>query len=107
MVRIDGTSLEVSCGDTAAFTLAFEGDVPADGTVALVTIKRSARQEAPVLEKRLEVLAGQVSVVLTSADTALPFGAYQWDVRLLMDGRVVTPLPPQPFKVVEVIGRAE
>ena len=108
MIRTNGHEMIVSRGDTASVTMNFSGDVPEDGTTAVITLKKSTRAQANVWEKRLTVEDGAVVMELENEDTDLEPGTYMWDVRLLMDGgKVYTPIRPAPFTVLEVVGSAE
>ena len=104
MIKINGGQVSISRGDTAALLLSFEGDVPEDGVIALTTLKKGKQDKTAVWEKRLAVTEGNAQLLLEQEDTALPPGVYWWDVRLLDQSSVVTPLPPQMMVILEAVG---
>lgn len=106
MVIINGKEITISSGDNATLTITLTGEVPADGTTALFTVRKSVDlTEAPVIEKELTVSSGQVVVDLTSAETEIPWFDYVWDLRLIYEnGDVYTPFAPEIFRVCEVVG---
>lgn len=106
MLSVVGHDIIVSRGDTGAVTITFTGDVPADGTVALITVRKSPDMiETPVWEKRVDVENGSVTFPLTTSDTDIQWFDYCWDVRLLYeDTSVYTPFAPALFRVTEVVG---
>ena len=109
MMNVDGQKIEITRGDTGAFTITFTGDdKPEDGCIVEVSLKKTKDSTAPVWEKKLTVADSAISVTLLPQDTNLPFGQYWWDARILfMDGTVYTPMLPASFKVLEVIGDGE
>lgn len=106
MMNVDGQEIEISRGDTGAFTITFTGeDKPEDGCIAEISLKKTKTSETPIWEKKVTVENDQVSVILIQPDTDLPFGQYWWDVRIIFrDGTVYTPMKPASFKILEVIG---
>lgn len=106
MLNIDGLDISVSRGDTGTITITLTGDVPADGTTALFTVRKSVDMtDSAVLEKELTVSSGQVVIDLSSSDTDIPWFAYCWDLRLIYEnGDVFTPFAPAVFEVCEVVG---
>lgn len=109
MMNVNGQEIEVTQGDTGAFSIIFIGDdAPDDGVGALVSVKKTKTSETVEWEKNLTVSGHAVEVTLTQADTDLPFGQYWWDVRLIYEGdEVYTPMKPAPFRILEVIGEVE
>lgn len=108
MMNVDGQAIEITRGDTGAFTITFTGeDAPEDGCIVKVSLKKTKTSETPIWEKRQTVANSAVSVTLVQQDTDLAFGQYWWDARILFrDGTVYTPMKPASFKVLEVIGNA-
>lgn len=106
MVIINGKEISISSGDNATITLTLTGDVPADGTDCLFTVRKSVDlTEDPVLEKHITVQSGQVVIDLTSEETEIPWFDYVWDIRLIYEnGDVYTPFAPEIFRVCEVVG---
>lgn len=111
MLEVQGTGVKISRGDTARIVIELD-TAPAEGTRALVTLKRRPGMEHEALwEKELAVDGKQFTLDLNSEDTNHKPGVYWWDVRLMgtaEDERalVQTVFLPSPFEVVEVVGRA-
>lgn len=107
MFVVNGTDVTISREDTGVLTVAMSGDVPADGTTAIVTVRKNIGTATSVWEKRLTVQSGQILINLSTHDTDIAPGAYYWDIRLLYDGGdVYTPFAPAVFQIVEVVGDA-
>lgn len=110
MIDIQGMNITVSRGDCSPFTITFTGeDVPDDGTEVLFTVKKTSMHENPVIEKRIPIVDHMVTVELKNADTKnLPFGEYEWDVRLpdlFGENEPWTPMKkPEKFTVAKVVG---
>lgn len=104
MITVSGTKVDISRGDTALLTLTFDGAVPGDGTVAVVTLKRNKADPDSLWEKRMTVADGSVTLSLTAQDTDQTPGPYWWDVRLFSGESVTTPLGPQILNILEVVG---
>lgn len=109
MMNVDGQKIEITKGDTGAFTITFTGeDAPEDGCIVEVTLKKTKSIDEAIWEKKLTVMNSTVSVTLLPMDTNLPFGQYWWDARIIFrDGSIYTPMLPASFKVLEVIGDGE
>ena len=109
MMNVDGQKIEITKGDTGAFTITFTGeDAPEDGCIVEVTLKKTKSSDEAIWEKKLTVISSAVSVILLPMDTNLPFGQYWWDARIIFrDGSIYTPMLPASFKVLEVIGDGE
>lgn len=109
MLKIDGTKILISKGDTGVFTITFTGeDAPENNCTVLVSLKKTYDSERTIWEKRLAVADHAVTVTLLSSDTKdLEYGQYWWDARIIFrDGTIYTPMMPASFKVLEVIGDA-
>lgn len=109
MIDINGMSITVSRGDCSPFTITFTGDdVPEDGTEVLFTVKKTSKHATPLIEKRIPIVEGMITVELNNADTKdIPFGEYEWDIRLpdlFGKNEPYTPIAPQPFVIAKVIG---
>lgn len=109
MINIEGTHITISRGDCEPFTITFTGeDVPEDGALVLFTVKKSASSDNPVLEKELVMQDSQIAVSIMNADTKkLPFGEYEWDVRLkdfYGENEPHTPMEPARFTIAKVVG---
>ena len=107
MLNLDGLNIEVTRGDTGSIRITFIGeDIPEDGTIALVTVKKAADTEE-IWSKRIEVENGGCVIPLTQESTTLDYGQYRWDLRLIYeDGAVYTPMPPAKYTITTVIGDA-
>ena len=108
MLNLDGLNIEVTRGDTGSIRVSFIGeDIPEDGTIALVTVKKAADTEE-IWRKEIQVENGSCLIPLTAESTMLDFGQYRWDLRLLYeDGSVYTPMAPAKYTISPVIGDAE
>lgn len=109
MIKIKGRKILITRGDCRPFTITFTGtDVPEDGTAVLFTVKKVSERSEPVIEKRLEINDGRVVILLKNADTKdLPFGDYEWDIRLpnmYGENEPYTPMDPASFEITKVIG---
>ena len=105
MFSVSGTDVTISRGDTGTLTITLTGDVPADNTVALITVRKDVNKTDFEWEKHLAVNDGTIVVPLSSEDTDLPWHDYCWDLRLLYEnGDIFTPFPPALFRVCEVVG---
>lgn len=105
MFTVSGRDITISRGDTGTLTVTLTGDVPDDGTVALVTLRRDVNKTDAVWEKRISILDGAIVIPLTKADTDIPWFDYVWDIRLLyQNGDIYTPFEPALFRVCEVVG---
>ena len=109
MIRIKGTKITITRGDCQPFTITLAGeDVPPDGTEVLFTVKKTAGYQEPVIEKRLPLSGGAIEIQLMNEDTKnLPFGTYEWDIRLpdlYGEGEPYTPMEPAMFEIAKVIG---
>ena len=105
MFSVNGNNITISRGDTGALTVTLTGDVPADGTIALVTVREDINMAAAVWEKRIEINDGTMVIPILSEDTDIPPMDYYWDIRLLyQNGDIYTPFAPALFRVCEVVG---
>lgn len=109
MIDIKDMNITVSRGDCSPFTITFTGeDVPDDGTEVLFTVKKTSEHKTTVIEKRIPIVDHMITVELTNADTKdLPFGMYEWDIRLpdlFGKNEPYTPILPQPFVIAKVVG---
>lgn len=104
MLEVKGTAVRISRGDTARIVIELDTP-PADGTKALVTMKRKPGMEQDVLwEKTVDADGSSVTVNIESSDTNHRPGVYWWDVRLKNGELVQTLFEPAPFEVIEVVG---
>lgn len=109
MIRIVGKKISITRGDCRPFTITLTGaDVPEDGTEILFTVKKTSGHQEPVIEKRIPLSEGKIEVLLMNADTKdLPFGEYEWDIRIpdmYGENEPFTPMEPAAFEIVKVIG---
>ena len=101
MIELDGLKIYANRGDTGSFTVTFTGqDVPPDGTIARIGLRKTLDSEDVLWVKDIEVSSGRVSVPLFQADTDLPRGKYYWVLRLgYANGDVYTPMQPAEFHI--------
>ena len=109
MRRFDGLNIEVTRGDTLSFRVNITGRELPEGTIGLFTIKQRPKDEVVVVEKRIPIVDGAISIILTSEDTDITAKTYYWDLRVLMpngDGsfNVQTPMEYAAFTTLEAIG---
>lgn len=107
IIKEGTTMMALTQGDSAYFTITIIGDVPADGTEALFTVK-DRKTKKKYIEKRYTIYDGVINVGLTSQDTnKMKKGDYLWDLRVLLsDTDVVTPMESDEsiFTVLEAVG---
>lgn len=110
MIDIKGMDITVTRGDCSPFTITLTGEdeVP-DGTKVLFTVKKGSGYREPVIEKLMTVEDRRITIHIMNADTkTLPFGDYEWDIRLpdwFGENEPWTPMAkPEKFTVAKVIG---
>ena len=109
MIKISGTTIEITRGDCQPFTITLTGDdVPENGEPVLFSVKKDSNNSDSLIEKNLELQNGQVSIQIYNADTKeLPFGDYEWDIRfpnMYGQSEPFTPMKPGKFRIAKVIG---
>lgn len=109
MFNIKENKIEISRGDTGTMSITFGGDVPYDGTIALVTLQKTlgytTKSTQNVWQKRLQITDGSCLIRFSSDDTNHPAGKYLWDLRLLYsNGDIYTPIKPTEFNIIETVG---
>lgn len=106
MLKICGTGIRLTRGDSTRFTIRLSGyDVP-DGTKTVFTVKKRAwRHEEPVIEVEVPVISNAVHLLLTPDDTNVDARDYVWDLRVFLESEdVMTPMEYGLFCVTEAIG---
>lgn len=105
MFSINDLNISITRGDTASIEITFEGDIPTDGDLVVMSLKRTTSIKTPIWEKTGECEDGTIIFNISSDDTKdLPFGTYAWDIRIFYkDGQVTSPFKPKDFKVMEVV----
>lgn len=109
MIKIVGRKISITRGDCRPFTISFSGvDAPNDGTEVLFTVKKTSGHADAVIEKRIPIEDGKVTIHIMNEDTKhLSFGDYEWDIRfpdLFGENEPYTPMEPAAFKIASVIG---
>lgn len=109
MIRVNGTTVELTRGDCRPFTITLTGeDVPGDGERVLFSVKRDTANTQSLIEKELTVQGGQIEIQIMNADTkSLPFGDYEWDIRfpdMYGEKEPYTPMKPGKFRIAKVVG---
>ena len=127
MFLLDGGNIYIHRGDSANFDIVFgEVDelganqlsaksiygidwVPENGTNIRFSVKVDVNKYRCVIQKDYVVWNGFVNIDLMPRDTSrLPFGEYEWDVRLSFPDADYTdwntPFNPFSFYVTEVVG---
>lgn len=101
----------ISRGDSRVIPCRFRmpSGAPADGTVAVVTLKRDYNDKKKVWEKKYVVMGGRFDIQLTQKDTNLLNDvSYYYDIQLRYpDGQQYTLIPPTQFKILGVCGDAK
>lgn len=107
-MRIHDLDLLIPRGDTASIDVELSGDIPEDGTIALVSMKHHLSDKNPLWSKEYPVVDGKFTIELSTDDTDYPPNTYKWDIRLLYsNGEVHTPMAPANFEIGDVVGDAE
>lgn len=105
MLKISGNGIRLTRGDTIRFTIRLTGREVPDGTKTLFTVKKSAWQHGdPLIREEIPVLGNAVHVFLPPEKTNITSGDYVWDLRVMVDEDVFTPMEYALFHVVEAIG---
>lgn len=105
MLKISGNGIRLTRGDTIRFTIRLTGREVPDGTKTLFTVKKSAWQHgAPLISEEIPVMDNAVHVFLTPDTTNIPAGDCVWDLRVVVDGDVFTPMEYGLFRIMEAIG---
>lgn len=114
MFDVLGRTIRISRGDTGLIRFAAEGAELSEKDLCVFTVKR--RSGGTVMEKVIEPEEGAYLIPFTTADTEIPVGDYEWDIRIALDavtdgtGRVtggreiITPWPPATLKIVKAVG---
>lgn len=114
MFDVLGRTIRISRGDTGLIRFAAEGIALTEKDLCVFTVKR--RTGGTVMEKVIEPEEGAYLIPFTNADTEIPIGDYEWDIRIALDavtdgtGRVtggreiITPWPPATLKIVKAVG---
>lgn len=103
MIRACDRKIEFTAGDTGVIHVLFAGDIPAEGTTAVLTVRKTVDSEEPSLVKEAQVEGWKADFVFAESDTAdLPRGEYGWMVTLRFEnGDVNTPMRyPEPFEIL-------
>lgn len=83
MLRVEGTSIQLTRGDTTRLKARLEGRELPEGSVALFTVKRGPwRHEEATIQKEIPVVDNTVNVMLTAEETEIEPGHYAWDIRV-------------------------
>ena len=109
MLRVEGTSIQLTCGDTTRLKMRLTGRELPKESMALFTVKRGTwRHGEAVIQKEIPVTDDTVSVMLEKDETELEPGHYAWDLRIsepYNDGNNrFTPMAYGGLDVLEAIG---
>lgn len=109
MLRIEGTSIQLTRGDTTRLKMRLVGRKLPKGCMALFAVKKGTwRHGEPVIAKVIPVTDDTVSVMLAAEETELEPGHYVWDLRIKEpydDGmNRFTPMAYGGLDVLEAIG---
>ena len=102
MVKIQGTTIIMTRGDTATIDLSIKDDNKEeyeleDGDVVVFSVKKNLSDEKYLMKKTFD----EKQIVIESDDTKdLSFGEYLYDVELTFsDGKVATIITPSTLKL--------
>ena len=103
--KIDGHGIQVTRGDSCRFVIDCKRRDIEEGAKAVFTVKGTPWEPCqPDIEKIIDVMNGEVHVILDPADTDITPGNYVWDVRIKEKDEVWTPMEYAAFRVLEAIG---
>ncbi|MGL5712255.1 MAG: hypothetical protein ACRCX2_04495 [Paraclostridium sp.] len=103
MFTIDNKNkMRIVKGDTAIFDLTVKDYTFKEGDKVYFSVKDSTYSQDYLIHKIVTKLTGNVAkIVLSSTDTDIEEGMYQYDIQLsLVDGTVDTVVPPSGFEVI-------
>lgn len=102
LIDKDTLGIKVIAKDTGDFVLTLDNYILDDGDEVVFTINDGLEKEQFLLQKSIkEFNNGSAIISLTTNDTDLPIGNYQYDIQVnAADGRVDTVVGPAKFKVV-------
>ena len=114
MFDVMGRTIRISRGDTGLIRFSAEGLELTEKDLCVFTVKR--RSGGTVLEKVIEPEENAYLIPFTNAETEIPVGDYEWDIRIALDavtdgtGRVtggrevITPWPPATLRITKAVG---
>lgn len=114
MFDVNGRTIRISRGDTGLIRFAAEGIELTEKDLCVFTVKR--RSGGAVMQKVIEPEENAYLIPFTNADTEIPVGDYEWDIRIALDaqtdgtGRVtggreiITPWPPATLRIAKAVG---
>lgn len=114
MFDVLGRTIRISRGDTGLIRFAADGIDLAEKDLCVFTVKR--RSGGTVMEKVIEPEQNAYLIPFTNADTEIPVGDYEWDIRIALDAKtdgtgrvtggreILTPWPPATLKIVKAVG---
>lgn len=99
-MRVYGTDLYMTRGDTESITITFNGYTPVDGDVIKFTVRQTI-ESAVALYKEITTFDGnQATIPIEPEDTeSLAFGTYLYDIQLTYSGNVKTIVTPSKFVI--------
>lgn len=101
--------IHLTRGDTLTLDFQFDGEGLSEGDKLYYTLKKSPSDTKPLIEKEATLIDSNIGrVVFSSGDTSvLPFGRYEWDIRIFYaNGEVTSPIYPAAFYVDAVVGQS-
>lgn len=103
MLYINGMEISVPRGDGCVLTFTFTSET-VNGMECLFSVKRKTCMQNASIEKRVPIQNQRAQIMLSHEDTDMDVGEYKWDIRILQGGVPNTPIQPQRFCVLEVVG---
>ena len=102
-MKLTGTDIYMTRGDTEGIIVNITGYTPQAGDVVEFTVRRKIGN-APVIYKKAEFAETQAVVRIEPEDTErLRFGDYIYDVQLTYGGTVKTVVTPSKFTLGEEV----
>ena len=109
-MEIVGPDITISRGNAAGLTIHLRGeDVPPEGTIALISLKKTPEYNATIWQKRIPIHNNAIDVMFTHQDTDHEPGTYYWDVCILYNDGVspwTLMKAPALFRIERVVGNA-
>lgn len=103
-MRISGTDIYMTRGDTETISIMFHGYTPQPGDAVEMTVRRNVGSAA-VIYKRITEFDDNKAVISIEPDdtTPLRFGQYVYDIQLTYGGAIRTVITPSKFTIGEEV----
>lgn len=102
-MKIIGTNLSMTRGDSESISVTFTNYEPQAGDVVEMTVRKNAKGSA-VMRKKAEFSGNKAIIAINPEDTErLDFGRYVYDVQLTYGGAVKTVIPISELNILEEV----